>query len=133
MVIAIERCVNMVNCINTQKLPVVKTEELNKWIHKVRTKKIIKKRTSHGTNLRVMAVLTQAQRCAEQILRQKQEERAQKWAKVKTHLCHNDVDAQKRISDEEMDLQRRQIDDLWANELSGLNNFMKSLHQVRVN
>lgn len=106
-----------------------KTEELNEWIRKVRSKKIVKKRVSHGQDLRVMAVLTQALRAAEYDLRQKQEERARKWAKIRSHLC-NEVAAP---SQEEMAAQKKQIDDLWSSELNGLNNFMKNLHQVKVN
>lgn len=107
-----------------------KTQDLNEWIRKVRTKKIVKKRTSHGQNLRVLAVLTQALRCAEHNLRQKQEERAQKWAKIKSNLCN---DTPTKISQEELDAQKREIDDLWSTELNGLNDFMKNLHQIKVN
>lgn len=104
----------------------VKTEELNQWIRKVKSKKIVRKRATHGEDLRVLAMLTQALRSAEQSLRQKQVERAQKWAKIKSKLepCN-------AYSDEEEALRRRTIDDLWSSELNGLNDFMNSLHQVK--
>lgn len=111
-----------------------KTEELNEWIRKVRTKKIVKKRVSHGQDLRVLAVLTRALRSAEQDLRQKQEERAQKWARIRAHLCDNEPAAQfAMLSPEEAEAQKKQIDDLWSTDLNGLNTFMKNLHQVKVN
>lgn len=114
-----------------------KTEELNEWIRKVRTKKVFKKRVSHGTDLRTMAILTQALHKAEYILRQKQEERAQKWARIKSHLTENNAQQtyyeNVRLSQEEVDAHKKQIDDMWSNELNGLNNFMKNLHQIKVN
>uniref|UniRef100_A0A336KGX5 CSON010233 protein n=1 Tax=Culicoides sonorensis TaxID=179676 RepID=A0A336KGX5_CULSO len=112
-----------------------KTEELNDWIRKVRSKKIVKKRASHGQDLRVLAVLSQALRTAEQDLRKKQEERAQKWAQIKMHLNNtnnsNNESNHCNLSDEEEAEQKRQIDNLWSSEFNGLNTFMKNLHQVR--
>jgi len=109
-----------------------KTEELSEWIRKVRTKKIVKKRVSHGRDLRVLAVLTQALRSAEQDLRQKQEERAQKWARIRENLCKNEPETP-AMTEEEMVAHRKQIDDLWSTELQGLNSFMKNLHQIKAN
>lgn len=112
-----------------------KTEELNEWIRKVRSKKIIKKRASHGQDLRVLVMLSQALRTAEQDLRKKQEERAQKWAQIKMHLndsntknCHDSNNYSNSDNEEE----KREIDNLWSSsELNGLNTFMKNLHQVK--
>lgn len=112
-----------------------KTEELNEWIRKVRSKKIIKKRASHGQDLRVLVMLSQALRSAEQDLRKKQEERAQKWAQIKMHLndsntknCHDSNNYSNSDNEEE----KREIDNLWSSsELNGLNTFMKNLHQVK--
>lgn len=109
-----------------------KTEELNEWIRKVRSKKIVKKRSSHGQDLRVLVMLSQALRSAENDLRKKQEERAQKWAQIKIHLNENTIsnsDNCGSLSDEEE--QKRRIDNLWSSELNGLNTFMKNLHQVK--
>lgn len=115
-----------------------KTEELNEWIRKVRCKKIVKKRASHGQDLRVISILSQALRKAQDDLRKKQEERAHKWAQIKIHLndsCHDSNSKclengnLSNLSDEEE--QKRQIDNLWSSELNGLNTFMKNLHQVK--
>lgn len=109
-----------------------KTEELNEWIRKVRSKKIVKKRASHGQDLRVLVMLSQALRSAEHDLRKKQEERAQKWAQIKIHLndsSNSCQDSNSNVSDEEE--QKRQIDNLWSSEFNGLNTFMKNLHQVK--
>lgn len=108
-----------------------KTEELNEWIRRVRSKKIVKKRASHGQDLRVLVMLSQALRSAENDLRKKQEERAQKWAQIKMHLnsSNNSSDSCNSLSDEEE--QKRQVDSLWSSELNGLNTFMKNLHEVK--
>lgn len=103
-----------------------KTEDLSAWIRKVRSKKVTIKRATRGQDLRVLVVLSQALRNAEQNLRLKQEERAQKWARIKSQLCEP-----KSLTDEEEAEQKRQIENLWSSELNGLNDFMKSLHQIK--
>lgn len=105
----------------------IRTDELNQWIRKVRSKKIVKKRISHGEDLRVLAMLTSALQNAEQNLRRKQEERAQKWAQLKSRLEPQEI----VLTEQENALKKQTIDDLWSTELNGLNDFMKNLHQVR--
>jgi hypothetical protein len=103
-----------------------KTEDLSAWIRKVRSKKVTIKRATRGQDLRVLVVLSQALKKAERDLRQKQEERAQKWARIKSQLSEP-----KSLTDEEEAEQKRQIENLWSSELNGLNDFMKSLHQIK--
>lgn len=110
-----------------------KTEELNEWIRKVRSKKIVKKRASYGQDLRVLVMLSQVLRSAEKDLRKKQEERARKWAQIKIHLEENsnkDSSSESRQNSDEEE-QKRQIDNLWSSELNGINTFMKTLHETR--
>ena len=75
----------------------------------------------------MLAMLTLALRSAEHSLRQKQVERAEKWAKIRSKL----EPPESAFSEEEEALRRKTIDELWSSELNGLNDFMNSLHQVK--
>lgn len=76
-----------------------------------------------GKDLRVVAVLTTALSRAEDILRQKQRERAVKWAQLRRAIN------ERNVHQDEQD--RRKIDELWQSDLNGLANFMSDLKQVK--
>lgn len=97
------------------------------WISKVKCKKrdLRRKRSSH--DLRIAAMLTTALMRAEHDMRQKQQERATKWAEL--HIQIN----QTTVSEDEAAEERhkKEIEDLWNSELNGLDNFINSLNQIK--
>uniref|UniRef100_A0A6M2DSB4 Protein corethrella appendiculata n=1 Tax=Xenopsylla cheopis TaxID=163159 RepID=A0A6M2DSB4_XENCH len=99
-----------------------KTVNLNNWIQDMRCKKMSFKKQK-GKDLRVVAVLTTALSRAEDILRQKQRERAVKWAQLRRAIN------ERNVHQDEQD--RRKIDELWQSDLNGLANFMSDLKQVK--
>lgn len=99
-----------------------KTVNLTNWIQDIRCKKMSFKRQK-GRDLRVVAVLTTALTRAEDALRQKQRERAIKWAQLRRAL-------NERTAHEDSQ-ERKKIDELWQSDLNGLANFMSDLKQVK--
>lgn len=104
------------------------TDTLNDWINTVRCKKIVMKRKRRNQDLRVAAILSHAIFCAENDLKQKQNERVLKWAQLKMRFEEPQI---KQITEEEEMEQKQQIDNLWSCELNGLNSFMNNLSQVK--
>jgi hypothetical protein len=84
-----------------------------------------------GKNLRVLAILTQALRSAEneiETLHRKQQERAHKWARIRQRLNEPQV---KLDADETVEIDQDKIDELWNTELNGLDTFMNNLSQIK--
>ena len=101
-----------------------RNQDLNDWIKNIKTKKIVKKKETRGTDLRVLAVLSQALRCAEDELKRKQEERALKWAQIRMRL--NEPAPQYSEDEDQTEKQK-----LWKCELNGINSFINDLNQIK--
>lgn len=91
------------------------------WISKVRCKKREAKRRCH--DLRVVAILSTALYRAEAEMRQKQQERAAKWAQL-----HFEVTMMNKKEEEK---RRKEVQELWETDLSDLNNFIKDLSRIK--
>ncbi|CAF4868674.1 unnamed protein product [Pieris macdunnoughi] len=97
-----------------------KTESLSNWVRKFKSKSLNAK-TKRKRDLRMIAVLSNSLSRAENELLSKQRERARKWAQMQADLG---------ITDKEEELakqEREKIDNLWKNDLSGLDSFFKEL------
>jgi hypothetical protein len=101
-------------------------EALSDWIIQIRYKKQATK--CKGKDLRVLAILTQALHSAEKSLHKKQEERALKWARIRDRLNEKQV---KVDPDENIEIEKEKINELWSQELNGLDSFMHSLSQIK--
>ncbi|CAF4868689.1 unnamed protein product [Pieris macdunnoughi] len=101
-----------------------KTESLSNWVRKFKSKSLNAK-TKRKRDLRMIAVLSNSLSRAENELLSKQRERARKWAQMQADLG---------ITDKEEELakqEREKIDNLWKNDLSGLDSFFKELDNVK--
>ncbi|XP_030385150.1 uncharacterized protein LOC115632230 [Scaptodrosophila lebanonensis] len=116
-------------------------QTLSDWVRNFRLKRVQMRRKLRGagSDLRVCAILSTALSCAEQQLRRKQQERFTRWLDMqakfvphgKTH-CASDANANAerydRCDDVKLEEERREIENsLWKSELSGLDDFMRSL------
>jgi hypothetical protein len=116
-----------------------KNEALADWIKNVKTKKIIKKRQSRGTDLRSLAILNIALCRAESELRRKREERVQKWAQIKLRLNENNYkNSEDSIDnynsakiDEDEENRKKEAKALWHSDLNGLDNFINNLNSIK--
>lgn len=101
-----------------------KTESLSNWVRQVKSKSLSAK-TKKNRDLRIIAILSTSLLRAESELIAKQRERARRWAQMQADLGLTD-------KEEEMARQqRKKIDNIWKNELSGLDNFFKELDNVK--
>lgn len=103
------------------------------WIGRIKNKKRDFRRSSRfNQNLRVSAVLTQALDRAENEMRIKQRERAQKWADFTADV---NMHIEQNLYEEEVkqEQHRKDAEELWNGELNGLDNFIKSLSQIKTN
>jgi len=103
------------------------------WIGRIKNKKRnIRRDNRFSQNLRVFAVLTQALDRAEVDMREKQRERAERWAaftaEVNAHIEQNLYEEEAK-----QEQYRQEAADLWNGELNGLDNFIKSLSQIKTN
>ncbi|KAJ0173672.1 hypothetical protein K1T71_010821 [Dendrolimus kikuchii] len=101
-----------------------KTESLSNWVRQVKNKSINAK-TKRKRDLRIIAILSNSLTRAESELVTKQRERARKWAQMQADLglCNKEEEFAKE--------QREKIDNLWKNDLSGLDSFFKELDNVK--
>lgn len=101
-----------------------KTESLSNWVRQVKNKSISAK-TKRKRDLRIIAILSNSLTRAESELVTKQRERARKWAQMQADLglCNKEEEFAKE--------QREKIDNLWKNDLSGLDSFFKELDNVK--
>uniref|UniRef100_S4P5M8 Uncharacterized protein n=1 Tax=Pararge aegeria TaxID=116150 RepID=S4P5M8_9NEOP len=101
-----------------------KSESLSNWVRKVKCKSLNAK-TKRKRDLRIIAILSNSLSRAEGELLSKQRERARRWAQMQADLGLNS-------KEEEVTKQQREtIDNLWKNDLSGLDNFFKELDNVK--
>ncbi|XP_014219702.1 uncharacterized protein LOC106647711 [Copidosoma floridanum] len=126
------------------------TEQLAHWIDKVRTKKIIRRR-SRKRDLRVEAVLTHVLSKAESELRSKQMSRIMRWQQMRQRLLEEDEKAYKdggfqdggdkdgKASSSEYGVicavpqeQYSTWNGSFCQELSSLDTFMSQLSQIKV-
>lgn len=101
-----------------------KTESLSNWVRQVKSKSISIK-TKRKRDLRIIAILSNSLTRAESELVTKQRERARRWAQMQADLG---------LSKKEEELarqQREKIDNIWKNDLSGLDSFFKELDNVK--
>jgi hypothetical protein len=104
------------------------TDGLVEWITKVRVKKNSIKRLRRK-NLRVEAVLTSALVKAETMLRMKQQQRYQRWQRLKVELYKADCNSV--CSDASSDGQSIQWDEKTCEDINSLNSFMCLLNEVK--
>ncbi|KAH8297868.1 hypothetical protein KR054_012287 [Drosophila jambulina] len=112
---------------------------LTDWVRNFRVKrqKMRRKLRGAGSDLRINAILSTALLHAEHELRRKQQERFSRWLEMQTKFvphgrthCGSDVQEAnaKAVAEVEAECERREIENnLWRSELSGLDNFMRSL------
>lgn len=101
-----------------------KTESLSNWVRQVKSKSQNAK-TKRKRDLRIIAILSNSLSRAESELVTKQRERARRWAQMQADLGLSN-------KHEEMNRQQREkIDNLWKNDLSGLDSFFKELDNVK--
>lgn len=101
-----------------------KTESLSSWVRKVKCKSLSAK-TKRKRDLRIIAILSNSLSRAESELLAKQRERARRWAQMQVDLGLGSKE------EEAAKQQRESIDNLWKNDLSGLDNFFKELDNVK--
>ena len=119
--------------------PPSKTEQLSNWISRVRSKKIVRRR-SPKRDLRVEAVLTNALFKAEFELRTKQRLRNIKWQELKKELKLDDYYCKRgdgtSYSEEYSNYLRcqdnNQEEEALCEELRSLNDFMSQLSDIKV-
>ncbi|KAM3962538.1 uncharacterized protein ACR2FA_003441 [Aphomia sociella] len=101
-----------------------KTESLSDWVRQVKSKSH-KAKTRRRRDLRVIAILSNSLSRAENELLTKQRERARRWAQMQADLglSNEEEEAAKQ--------HREKIDNIWKNELSGLDLFFKELDNVK--
>lgn len=101
-----------------------KAESLSNWVRKVKCKSI-NARTKRKRDLRIIAILSNSLSRAESELISKQRERARRWALMQADLglCNKEEEMAKQ--------HREKIDNLWKNDLSGLDSFFKELDNVK--
>ncbi|XP_012266100.2 uncharacterized protein LOC105691881 [Athalia rosae] len=110
------------------------TEELSNWILRVRSKKVICRR-SRKRNLRMEAVLTYALTTAERELRSKQILRFNRWQQVKDKLTVDHKDCTNGEDFSSIGYERLE-GNVWktplCSELSSLDSFMSMLKEIKV-
>lgn len=102
------------------------TDGLVDWITKVRVKKNSFKR-QRRKNLRVEAVLTSALVKAETLLRMKQQQRYQRWQRLKVELTKADCNSVCSATSSD-----NQWDEKICEDINSLNSFMSLLNEVKI-
>lgn len=101
-----------------------KSESLSNWVRQVKNKSMSAK-TKRKRDLRIIAILSNSLFRAESELVMKQRERARKWAQMQASLGLSNIE------EEMVKQQREKIDNIWKNDLSGLDSFFKELDNVK--
>uniref|UniRef100_T1DFI8 Uncharacterized protein n=1 Tax=Psorophora albipes TaxID=869069 RepID=T1DFI8_9DIPT len=108
-----------------------KSDNLDDWIRKIKNKK---KRETRGQDLRVLAMLTKALSHAEECLRRekirKQEDRAIKWARIRSRLAEPPR-MYCDLEEEEEEKARNASEAIWSEEFNGINNFITELNSIK--
>ncbi|XP_055606879.1 uncharacterized protein LOC129754696 [Uranotaenia lowii] len=111
-----------------------KSDNLDDWIRKIKNKKFIVKRETRGQDLRVLAMLTGALSHAEECQRRekvrKQEDRAIKWARIRSRLAEPPR-MYCDLEDEEDEKARDASQAIWNEEFNGINNFITELSSIK--
>ncbi|PNF13867.1 hypothetical protein B7P43_G11787 [Cryptotermes secundus] len=104
------------------------TDGLVDWIRKVRVKK--RSLTRHRReNLRVEAILTSALMEAETLLRMEQQQRFQRWQRLKTEVCKSDCSNVCSVTSN--DNVSNQWHEKTCEEINSLDRFMCLLNEVK--
>ena len=114
------------------------------WVQNFRSKQRMMKRKLRGGDLRVRAILSTALHSAEQELQQKQQERLKSWLQMQAkYECSTEIGPSKQqaikidsANEEQWSMcikDRDEVESLWKNELSDLDQFMKSLSKTSGN
>lgn len=118
-----------------------RTETLNEWILTVKHKKRAIRRKDK--DLRVAAMLATAIRRAQTDLRQKQGERAQRWAQLRAIRFSNVPSIENEMDEQTpnnsynfhvaaIEARKEELQRLWnSDELNGLNNLFGELNQIK--
>jgi len=111
-----------------------RTEALNEWIKNIKSKKIVKRKQSRGQDLRTMAILTHTLLENQKILRQKQQERSERWKCLKTMLDNGSFDKSDtrdlvKIEDDEQ--KKKEMQALWKEELSDIDDFLNNINSIK--
>ncbi|KAI5643181.1 hypothetical protein NE865_04903 [Phthorimaea operculella] len=101
-----------------------KSESLSNWVRQVKNKSLNAK-NKRKRDLRIIAMLSNSLYRAESELVSKQRERARRWAQMQADLGLSHAE------EEMARLQRQKIDNIWKNDLSGLDSFFKELDNVK--
>jgi hypothetical protein len=107
--------------------PQSQTDGLAVWITKVRVKKNSFKRLRRK-NLRVEAVLTSALVKAEMLLRMKQQQRYQRWQRLKTELLEDECNACRATSVAD---RSTEWDEKTCEDINSLHSFMCLVNEVK--
>lgn len=101
-----------------------KTESLSNWVRQVKSKSLNAK-TKRKRDLRIIAILSNSLSRAESELVTKQRERARRWAQMQADLglCNKEEEVARQ--------HKEKIDNLWKNDLSGLDSFFRELDNVK--
>jgi hypothetical protein len=103
------------------------TDGLLNWISKVRVKKNSFKGLRKN-NLRIEAILTSALVNAETLLRVKQQQRFQRWQRLKMEMCKTGCN---KVCSATIDSLSKQWDEKTLEDINSLNRFMRLLNEVK--
>lgn len=111
-----------------------KSDNLDDWIRKIKNKKFVVKRETRGQDLRVLAMLSGALSHAEECLRRekirKQEDRAIKWARIRSRLAEPPR-MYCDLEEEEDEKARNASNVIWNEDFNGINNFITELNSIK--
>lgn len=111
-----------------------KSNNLDDWIRKIKSKKYIVKRETRGQDLRVLAMLTGALSHAEECLRRekilKQEDRALKWARIRSQLAQPPR-MYCDLEEEEEQKASSASNAIWSEDFNGINSFISELNSIK--
>ncbi|XP_055550061.1 uncharacterized protein LOC129732810 [Wyeomyia smithii] len=112
-----------------------KSDNLDDWIRKIKNKKFMVKRETRGQDLRVLAMLTGALSHAEECQRRekirKQEDRAIKWARIRSRLAEPPRMYCDLEEEEEDEKSRNVSNTIWSEDFNGINNFITELSNIK--
>ncbi|XP_058826820.1 uncharacterized protein LOC131686840 [Topomyia yanbarensis] len=112
-----------------------KSNNLDDWIRKIKNKKFMVKRETRGQDLRVLAMLTEALSHAEECQRRekirKQEDRAIKWARIRSRLAEPPRMYCDLEEEEEDEKSCKASDAIWSEDFNGINTFITELSSIK--
>ncbi|XP_053681972.1 uncharacterized protein LOC128732696 [Sabethes cyaneus] len=112
-----------------------KSDNLDDWIRRIKNKKFMVKRETRGQDLRVLAMLTGALSHAEECQRRekirKQEDRAIKWARIRSRLAEPPQMYCDLEEEEEDEKSRNASNTIWSEDFNGINTFITELSNIK--